>query len=576
MDFKEAVNALCYAVFLLAMGALLVKPGFGAQERSTEETARKEGFLKVGKLRLQEGWAVVLLMVFALSIRLWRFGEIPGGMNQDGAMAAVDAMALSKYGTDRFGMFLPVHLTAWGYGQMSSLLSYSMVPFFWLFGMSAVTARLPVLIFSMIGLAALYVIARRLRGVEGAVLTLLFASVNPWHFMQSRWALDCNLFPHVFLIGVALLLAGIEGKRVWLYLSMIFFGLCMYTYGVSFYTVPVFLACMAFWLCLQRVLNWKNVLISAGIYALVSWPIYLTMMINAFGWKTIRTPFCTMPYFPDSIRARDILFFADDKGMQLRNNFLSLVSVYLRGDGLPWNTVPGYGAVTIGFLPVAALGLIRVLLVCVREEQRVKRAEFFAILCFFVIGNLSGLITAWVNVNRINFLFYSLLLLVGIGLDEIRKSLKSLKKLKKLLWIPVIGYGLLSVCFLHTYFTDHAQTLEYYYFHDFLEAVQTAGQYADDRPLCITPVVRGDERAANTAEILTLYALEVDAKLFQGKSVDKNGLSYSEKYQFRELEAGEKPVRGTVYMITGEDAKRELWSECILIPINSYELAVME
>ena len=50
------------------------------------------------------------------------------GLEIDGAMAAVDAKALAYYGTDRFGMKYPVHLTAWGFGQMSALLSYLMVP----------------------------------------------------------------------------------------------------------------------------------------------------------------------------------------------------------------------------------------------------------------------------------------------------------------------------------------------------------------------------------------------------------------------------------------------------------------
>ena len=72
-------------------------------------------------------------LVIALFVRIYKFGSVPGGFNQDGAMAAVDAKALADYGTDRYGMHMPVHLTAWGYGQMSALLSYMMVPFIKLF-----------------------------------------------------------------------------------------------------------------------------------------------------------------------------------------------------------------------------------------------------------------------------------------------------------------------------------------------------------------------------------------------------------------------------------------------------------
>ena len=92
---------------------------------------RKKGFsrlLRPGKDeplspdRVLVYWGLILLFTL---LRLYRFGSIPGGFNQDGAMAAVDALALAHHGTDRFGTFLPAHFTAWGYGQMSVLLSSS-------------------------------------------------------------------------------------------------------------------------------------------------------------------------------------------------------------------------------------------------------------------------------------------------------------------------------------------------------------------------------------------------------------------------------------------------------------------
>ena len=63
-------------------------------------------------------------------------------------MGAVDAWALSKYGTDRYGTFLPVHFTGWRYSQMSVLLAYCMVPFIKLFGFNTVTVRLPMVLIS--------------------------------------------------------------------------------------------------------------------------------------------------------------------------------------------------------------------------------------------------------------------------------------------------------------------------------------------------------------------------------------------------------------------------------------------
>ena len=128
-------------------------PSPDAKEPSKQALRRTDGAERI---------LFIVLMLLALFLRLWRFGEVPAGMNQDGAMAAVDAKALADYATDRFGTFLPTHFKAWGYGQMSVLLSYCMVPFIKLFGLSAITARLPMLLFSMAGLAALFFLGKRL------------------------------------------------------------------------------------------------------------------------------------------------------------------------------------------------------------------------------------------------------------------------------------------------------------------------------------------------------------------------------------------------------------------------------
>lgn len=182
-------------------------------------------------------WSILALAVI---LRCIRFATVPDGINQDEAMGAVDAWALSKYGTDRYGTFLPVHFTAWRYSQMSVLLAYCMVPFIKLFGFNTVTVRLPMVLISSGAVALVYLVGRKLFSERIALVAMLLTAVNPWQFMQSRWSLDCNLFPHIFLLGFYLLLLGLE-KRRYLYLSMVFFGLTFYCYGIAAYSVTAFL-----------------------------------------------------------------------------------------------------------------------------------------------------------------------------------------------------------------------------------------------------------------------------------------------------------------------------------------------
>ena len=114
--------------------------------------------VEAGRYRL----LLLLAALLAVAVRVYRFGGVPGGFNQDGAMAAIDAKALADYGTDHYGMRWPVHLTAWGYGQMSVLLSYLMAPCIKLFRFNVVSLRLPQLLVSLLGLLALYLFCGRL------------------------------------------------------------------------------------------------------------------------------------------------------------------------------------------------------------------------------------------------------------------------------------------------------------------------------------------------------------------------------------------------------------------------------
>ncbi len=474
-------------LFMLLFAALVLAALWYRRERASAPLPRWERLL------------VWLLIALLACLRLVKFGTVPGGMNQDGAMAAVDALALSRYGTDRFGTWLPAHFTAWGYGQMSVLLSYCMVPFLRLLGLSPLSARLPVLLWSLAGMGATYAFLRGSVSERAALAGLLFLAVNPWHFMQSRWALDCNLFPHVFLIGFALLYRGREKPRA-LYLSMLFFALCMYSYGVSFLMVPLFLV-LAVWVL--RIPG-KRVVLCVLLYLGLSWPIYGTMLINALGGHTIALPFVTLPYFPASVRSSDILFFSPEPGAQLLRNLRAVWNVgFWQGSDLIWNAIDGFGTVYRCSMPLLVYGLYLTL----REAGCEQKPGARLLLLYWGCALLLGLLVSEVNVNRLNILFYAHILLIARGMEGLlafrRESAAAL----------LLAYGLLAGFFVTRYFTDWSARMEDVFFRDFIAAASFAGEGEYDQ-IYITPDTQYPG-SANVSEILTLFAQKTDAKVFQ-------------------------------------------------------------
>lgn len=499
------------------------------------------GKIKTADYAIPKKAYIILLCavgIAAIFIRVYKFGSVPGGFNQDGAMAAVDAKALADYGTDRYGMRLPVHLTAWGYGQMSALLSYLMVPWIKLFGLSSVTARMPQLITSIAALVCLYLFIRDVFGSKAAIITLIFAAINPWHILQSRWALDCNLYPQFFIMGVYFLNRGLQ-KRLHLIISMVMFGLCMYCYGISIYTMPVFLLASCIYLLITKKLTVKDALIALAVYLLIAWPFITVMAINFLKLDTIETPLFTLPYFPNSVRSNDILFFSDNIGKQLISNFKSLMNVtLLQKKDLPWNDAAGFGTMYLFSMPFVITGII-----CLIKDCK-KSAGAVLALIFLCTGLWCGLTTNGVNVNRINIVYYPIIISAGIGIAYV------IKHIPHAWWGIAAAYAAVFVLFTVTYFTSYAKSMEFYFFKDFGEAVASVKDTGAEK-IYITADSQSEGSSA-VSEILTLFYHETDALYYQGKSKDK--IPFDEKYTFKSIKDIQiDPGEDAVYVITQND-----------------------
>ena len=467
---------------------------------------------------------LLLILTAGIALRVWNFGSIPGGVNQDGAMAAVDAKALADYGTDRFGTWLPCHLYAWGYGQMSSLMSYLIAPFVKLFGLSVVTMRIPSLLCSIAGGVFFYLFMRDVFGERAGLIAGLLAAINPWHLLQSRWALDCNLLPHFFMGGLYFLNRGLTEKKRFLYISMLFFALCMYCYGITIYTVPLFLiAVCAFYMIKKRV-TLRDTAVCALVYLLVAWPFILTMAVNFFGWDTIELPFVTIQHFTASVRAGDIIFFSDKPFEQLLANLKSMLNVtFLQRKDLPWNDMDGFGTVYLFSMPFAALGLFGFL----KEKKADNRwLALFALLT----GIWVGIVTNGVNVNRINIIYYAELMFITLG---IYYTVTALPKLT----VPEACALLLSGALMAgTYFGTYAESVKHYFFYGLEDAITAAENSEADR-LYISADLQY-KGYYNVSEILTLFYDGTDAHYFQGLTNENHGktlLPYRERFHYLSL-----------------------------------------
>ena len=142
-----------------------------------------------------EKYYKVILFIFIILViisRIYKFGELPSAIGLDEAGAAYDSYCIANYGVDRYLNSLPVYLINFGGGQ-SALYAYMSALFIKVLGANIITYRIPALIIFCIGIVCSYLLIANYKDKKTALLFTLLIIICPWHIINSRVGLDCNL-----------------------------------------------------------------------------------------------------------------------------------------------------------------------------------------------------------------------------------------------------------------------------------------------------------------------------------------------------------------------------------------------
>lgn len=363
--------------------------------------------------------------------------------NIDEAMTAINASSIANTGKDMYGVSFPVYLEAWGFAGQSVMLAYLTAFCIKLFGMSMFSIRLPMLLISLISIIFFYDFTKRVfKDKKIALLAMFLLSITPWHILQSKWAIDCNMFPHFALFAIYFLYRGVTERKLFIYISMIFFGLSMYTYGVSIYFIPLFLLISAIYLLINKKINIKELIICILIYMLIFTPLFIMYLINFLKIdKQINLGIFTITYFAESTRTSDMLLFSNNILNQLLKNIISLLTVvFTQYDKLPWNATSIFGTnyhISIIFIIIALINYFK------KKEKNIG-VKFFVL--WFVFSLFVGIFINGTNINRLNIIWYPLIFLTLYGI------LISFKNKKTLI---IIVYTILFISYNIFFYSDY-------------------------------------------------------------------------------------------------------------------------
>jgi hypothetical protein len=359
--------------------------------------------------------AILAIGIFA---RVWEFDTVPGGLHQDEASIGVDAFSLLRFGVDRNGVSFPVNFISWGNG-MDALDGYVLIPFIAIFGLTSVIVRLPSLLSGIFSLVIVYFVAIRIFEDEKiALLSMFLLAISPWHILMSRWGINENVLPFVFMVGFSFILTSKPNNYNYP-LGCVFLALSLYAYGAAYVASPVFLICATVILLVAKRVNPGKIILGVLLYSLLITPIALFVLINTFKWETIQVGLVTIPRLPVLPRFESVaaVFTENSIRHQLLNNFLGMFNFLIhQTDGQIFNVVEPYGYLYTITFPLAVIGMV----ILFPFKKNPRTPEQLILLSWLGAAFTVGLLQP-ATINRMCLIFIPLFICVALFIRWVGK-----------------------------------------------------------------------------------------------------------------------------------------------------------
>ncbi len=415
-----------------------------------------------GRFRVED-ILFMLIMVTGIFVRIFRFGSLPDGINQDEAFAGYEAYSLLRYGKDSFGYSFPVYLTTWGSG-MNVLNSYLMIPFIAIFGLKTWVIRMPQLIVAIFTLMVCYLIMKRLFNERAGLIAMFIMAIVPWHIMLSRWGLESNLAPGFLMFGFYFFIRGMENQKFYI-VSALMYGLSLYSYATIWPFVPLIVLLEVIYALYLKKLHFdRYIVISVILLAVLALPLLLFLLVNSGRIDELKLGVISIPK----------LLYMRSGEISLKNvpeNFKNILNIMTnQTDGLITNVYGEYSFLYKITLIFFAYGIIiSIINIAKNIKSRQILGQVFLIIQF--VGGFLLTLLVYVNINRANSLMIPIIMLAAYGIYDIAERVNF-----KLIWVIAVCYLCFFVDFSHAYFTSYNE----YAGNAFCVGLEEAMDYAEE------------------------------------------------------------------------------------------------
>lgn len=422
------LDVLTILSFIILIGASAVLTYVKEKKENTIENKKENKIDSFCNKHYKMIWGIFMIIIFITVI--YRFGELPTYIGVDEAGMAYDAMGISEYGVDRYLNSYPLYLTSFGSGQ-SILCGYLAALFIKLIGVHPIAYRLPALIVYLIGVISSYLFVSNTKNKKTALLFTFLIITCPWNIMNARQALDCNLYGGMLMLD--LFFMNRAKKNYQYILAGISVGVTLYTYCLTWISIPIFLAAWVIYMLYIKKIKFRQVVLFGIPIAILAMPLIYFLLLNYGIVEQSQIGIFTFPILPQFGGGEIAISNIWIRGLSnLKTIFLSEKTIY-----------PVY-------VPLFIIGYM---ISITKTVSAIKKKEYSntAIMTLTFTTILLGL--SLVNIptpNKANALYIPILYFVTIAILEICKNSKAL------LIASLLIVTILFVNFEYKYYTEYA------------------------------------------------------------------------------------------------------------------------
>ena len=406
-------------------------------------------------------YKIMLLFAFILHIGVFTYFMINTPIHTDEVMTVLNANSLAKSGADILGEKLPIYFDTWLYGGQSPFATYLVAIMIKLFGYSLFVTRVPMFVFSMLGLIAFYKFLKEVIPENETLINIAFclACISPWHLYSSAFTLDCNFLPHIAMFGMYFLAKGINSKKSkYFVFSMLFFGLGFYCYILSAIIIPVLLAVLFLILLIKKKVSFKNTIISVITIFIVAIPFILQGLqfgiienLNFLGFSISK-----MPYYSrgSELKLNNILENLGEGIVSLL--FTDIYSFNAKGIN-SFNFANSFGSVAL------LAGVITLILNKIRKRNDfgifLKAVIISTLVSSAAVCSLTFYATALYRYNIYNYIF---IIISAYGIYSVSKLFKKPRFKEVTSLLVATSLIITTYCFAYYYKNDVINTNTFY------------------------------------------------------------------------------------------------------------------